>query len=55
MNCLRIKKKGEIDSSYIRRHYAQILQFFQWMDIDEKALLYGVDHIESIADTIDTL
>ena len=43
------------DSSFTRKHYHLILQLFQWMDIDEAALLYGIDHIEQFCDDIDLL
>lgn len=40
---------------YIRQHYALIQQLFQWMTIDESALLYGIDHINTICNQIDAL
>ena len=43
------------DSSFTRKHYHLILQLFQWMDIDEAALLYGIDHIEQLCNDIDLL
>jgi Abi-like protein len=43
------------DTTYVRQHYGLILQFFQWMGIDEAALLYGLDHIESVCNKIDSL
>jgi hypothetical protein len=43
-----------IDTTYARRHYNLILQLFQWMTIDEAALLYGLDHITAICDAIDS-
>lgn len=36
-------------------HYRLIRQLFQWMQIDEAALLYGIDHITGILDNIDQL
>lgn len=44
-----------ISTTYVRQHYAMILQLFQWMSIDESALLYGLDHINVVADRIDGL
>lgn len=41
------------DTTYARQHYNLILQFFQWMGIDEAALLYGLDHIVTVCDEID--
>lgn len=40
---------------YSRQHYALILQLFQWMTIDEAALLYGLDHVNTICNQIDNL
>lgn len=43
------------DTSYARQHYNLILQLFQWMEIDEASLLYGLDHINAVCDEIDHL
>lgn len=43
------------ETTYALQHYAQILELFRWMNIDEQALLYGLDHIEQVADDIDNL
>ncbi|MEY4011212.1 MAG: hypothetical protein RIT22_336 [Bacteroidota bacterium] len=43
------------DTAYARQHYALILQLFQWMQIDEAALLYGLDHIITVCNEIDSL
>lgn len=43
------------DTIFVRQHYASILQLFQWMSIDEAALLYGLDHINRVCATIDSL
>lgn len=40
---------------YARQNYGLILQLFQWMGIDEAALLYGLDHINTICNEIDNL
>jgi hypothetical protein len=40
---------------YARQHYELILQLFQWMQIDESALLYGLDHINVICNDIDAI
>ena len=40
---------------YARQHYHLILQLFQWMNIDEAALLYGLDHIHAVCNEIDSL
>jgi len=43
------------NTSYARRHYNLTLQLFQWMNIDEAALLYGLDHILIVCNEIDAL
>jgi hypothetical protein len=43
------------DTTYVRQNYSLIKQLFQWMNIDEAALLYGLDHIGSVCDKIDML
>jgi hypothetical protein len=43
------------DTAFARQHYVLIQQFFQWMQIDEAALLYGIDHITTVLHRIDTL
>ena len=43
------------DTTYARQHYNLILQLFQWMQIDEAALLYGLDHINTVFNEIDSL
>jgi hypothetical protein len=44
-----------IDTTYARQHYNLILQLFQWMNIDELSLLYGLDHIMTVCNEIDSL
>ncbi len=39
----------------VRQHHNLILQLFQWMQIDEAALLYGLDHIHALCTEIDQL
>lgn len=46
---------GVKNTAYARQHYVLILQLFQWMQIDEAALLYGLDHINIICKQIDNL
>lgn len=43
------------DTSYVREHYKVIVQLFYWMGINEKELLYGLDHVLSSCNKIDTL
>lgn len=42
-------------TTYARQHYNLIMKLFQWMQIDEAALLYGLDHIDAVCDEIDSL
>jgi len=44
-----------IDTTYIRLHYALLINFFKWMNIDEKSLLYGLDHVTILCDKIDNI
>jgi hypothetical protein len=44
-----------ISTTFARQHYALLLQLFQWMSIDEAALLYGLDHINAVCGQIDQL
>lgn len=44
-----------IDTSYVRQHYGLVIQFFQWMNIDEGALLYGLDHVIATCNKIDSI
>ncbi len=46
---------AQIDTRNARQHYALILQLFNWMNVNESALLYGLDHILSVANEIDSL
>lgn len=43
------------DTAYARQHYAGIIALFNWMQIDEAALLYGLDHVIEVLDRIDRL
>lgn len=43
------------NTTYARQQYAVIMQLFQWMSIDEAALLFGLDHVNSICNMIDAL
>lgn len=44
-----------IDTTHVRQHYTLALQLFQWMGINESALLYGLDHIISVCNEVDGL
>ncbi len=50
-----IPGQSQKDTTYVRQHYNLILQLFRWLNINEAALLYGLDHILSICNEIDTL
>jgi Abi-like protein len=42
-------------TQYARQHYNLILQLFQWMSVNESAVLYGLDHINRVCNDIDSL
>ena len=44
-----------IDTAPVRQRYASILRLFHWLGIDEKALLYGLDHIEVVCNRLDAM
>lgn len=44
-----------IDTTNTLQHYNLILQLFQWMNINESALLYGLDHVSSLCHEIDNI
>jgi hypothetical protein len=50
-----LPSKSVINTVYARQHYNLILQLFQWMNIDELSLLYGLDHITTVCNEIDSL
>jgi hypothetical protein len=41
--------------SYPYEIYEIILRLFHWMQIDETALLYGIDHVDALLRRIDEL
>ena len=43
------------DTSLSYCHYALVRQLFKWMQINEAALLYGIDHITKILKDVDKL
>lgn len=45
----------KIDSRYAKQKYRLIKDLFNWMQIDESALLYGIDHVNQILQKIDDL
>lgn len=44
-----------INTTSTLQHYNLILQLFQWMNINESALLYGLDHVSSLCNEIDNI
>lgn len=44
-----------INTTNTLQHYNLILQLFQWMNIDESALLYGLDHVRSLCNKINRM
>lgn len=52
--CFRLGH-AEIDTTYAIQHYNLVLELFNWMKINEQALLYGLDHVNTIIDEIENL
>ena len=44
-----------IDTTFAKQNYRLIKDLFNWMQIDETALLYGIDHVYQIVSKIDNL
>jgi len=44
-----------IYTDYIRNEYVKILSLLEWLGIDSKKYLYGLDHVMVISDKIDKL
>ncbi len=44
-----------IDTSYVINQYQRLQTMFAWMGIDARALLYGLDHVQSICNSINRL
>lgn len=43
------------DTTYAKQKYRLIKDLFNWMQIDESALLYGMDHVNQIVQKIDEI
>lgn len=52
--CFRLHA-SEIDTSYIVNEYLKIQTLFSWMGIDSRAMLYGLDHVQSVCAKINSL
>ena len=52
--CFRLHA-SEIDTSYIVNEYQKIQTLFSWMGIDSRAMLYGLDHVQSVCAKINSL
>lgn len=50
--CFR-SRTNVVDSAYVRRHHQVIMTLFSWMAINSYALLYGLDHVLSLANKLD--
>lgn len=44
-----------VDTTSAQNHYQLILTLFNWLGIDEKKMLYGLDHVDEIINKIDNL
>ena len=45
-------KYENIDTQYVSRCYDSMARLFQWMNINSESLLYGLDHVKNVLDTI---
>lgn len=45
----------EIDISFAGQNYSLILELFNWLQINEQTLLYGLDHVNVIINDIENL
>jgi len=52
--CFKLGHK-QIDTGYVARHYSLILNLFNWMSINEKGLLYGIDKVNTSINKINSL
>ena len=43
------------DTTYAKQNYRLIKDLFNWLQIDESALLYGIDHVTQIVQKIDRI
>ena len=50
-----LQDQETISTSHLRNCYNRILTLFSWMDIDSKALLYGLNHIQILSQKIDLI
>lgn len=44
-----------INTMNTQKHYNLIVQLFQWMNINDRALLYGLDHVTALCNEINSL
>lgn len=52
--CFRLGNPA-IDTTFAKQKYRLIKDMFNWMQIDESALLYGIDHVNQIFQKIDEI
>ena len=50
-----LSSQSAVNTTYARQQYNLIRQLFQWMNIDEQSLLYGLDHITSVCNDIELI
>ena len=50
-----MQDKDSISTVYLLGGYEKVCRLFKWMDIDSKSLLYGLDHVKQVCDTIDLI
>ncbi len=48
-------RTSQIDTDYIVTIYDKIFNMFAWMGVDNRSLLYGLDHVQQICNKINNL
>lgn len=48
-------QESVISISHVLNEYQKIQRLFLWMDVDSRALLYGLDHVQHICNKINEL
>lgn len=50
-----MQDQEKISTVYILNCYHRIIKLFEWMDIDSKSLLYGLDHVNKLTSKIEDI
>lgn len=49
------RRQPQIDTVYILNAYHTLYKLFMWMGIDSHSLLYGLDHVQSVCNRINSI